>query len=70
MITKNDAIAIGKSIVAVCSREKEQSPASRENVNWACVHALDNLWYDVFPLRTKEQFNYNIAEFYKVVWPD
>ena len=70
MITKNDAIAIGKAIVAVCSRENEQSPASPENANWACVHALDNLWYDVFPLRTKEQFNYNNAEFHKAVWPD
>ena len=70
MITKNDAIAIGKSIVAACSREKEQSPDSRYNVNGACGYALDNLWYDVFPVRTKEQFKYNIVEFYNTVWPD
>lgn len=69
MITKNDAINIGKAIVQACEREKRQNPSSSYNVNGVCGYALDNLWYDVLPNKTKEKFNYSNAEFFNAVWP-
>lgn len=70
MITKADAIKIGKAIVAGANREKENQESQwvHFHVNGALVYALDNLWYDVFTCKLRESFDYNKEIFYKAVW--
>lgn len=70
MITKSDAIKIGKAIVAGTNREKNQyaEASVRFHVNGALVYALDNLWYDVFSAKLRESFGFDKDNFYKAVW--
>jgi hypothetical protein len=71
MITKQDAIKIGKAIVAGAACEKEQYKADagiRFHVNGALIYALDNLWYSVFSDKLKESFNFDKGNFYNIVW--
>ena len=70
MITKVDAIKIGKAVVAGANREKDKYSEAgvRYHVNGALVYALDNLWYDVFSAKLKEAFGFDRENFYKAVW--
>ena len=70
MITKSDAIKIGKAIVAGANREKERGESRwvHLHVNGTLVYALDNLWYDVFTAKLRESFGFDKDNFYKVVW--
>lgn len=69
MITKSDAIKIGKAIVAGANREKDMCNKSEHyHINGALVSALNNLWYDVFTAKLRESFDYNTENFYKAVW--
>jgi hypothetical protein len=66
MITKKDAIAVGKAIVAAATREKENYNNEKEPrwvANGVQFYALDNLWYDVFSNKLKEQFGYDRNKF-------
>jgi hypothetical protein len=71
MITKQDALNIGKAIVAGAAREKEQYngvSSIRFHVDGALIYALDNLWYTVFSNKLKEAFNFDKSNFYNAVW--
>jgi hypothetical protein len=73
MITKNDAIAIGKALVAAGKREKDNNyneQQARWTINGVLHIALQNLWFDVLPQRTKEQFGYNSEHFIQAVWEE
>ena len=66
MITKKDAIAVGKAVVAAANREKENHYNQQEPrwiINGVQFYALDNLWYDVFSNKLKEQFGYDRNKF-------
>lgn len=66
MITKKDAIMVGKAIVAAATREKENYNNEKEPcwiINGVQFYALDNLWYDVFSNKLKEQFGYDRNKF-------
>ena len=66
MITKKDAIAVGKAVVAAANREKENHHNQQEScciINGVQFYALDNLWYDVFSDKLKEQFGYDRNKF-------
>ena len=72
MITKKDAIALGKAIVQARDREvlfNDGDDKVRYHANGVCGYALDNLWYDVLPNKVKAQFNYDSAAFKDLVWP-
>ena len=86
MITKQDAIKLGKAITKVAAEaskpkllpitqtpapETQQEAAMRHCVRGTCIYALDNVWYDVLPVRTREQFGNNRDNFYKACdWPE
>lgn len=66
MITKKEAIMVGKAIVAAATREKENYNNEKEPcwiINGVQFYALDNLWYDVFSNKLKEQFGYDRNKF-------
>lgn len=77
MITKKEAIALGKAIVAARDREVLFNEVSfnasdakvRYHANGVCGYALDNLWYDVLPNKVKEQFGWSVEAFKDLVWP-
>lgn len=75
MLTKKDAITIGKTFVDAANKVKYKDNkiilggnASNEQINSVLIEALDSLWYDVFSEKVKEQFNYDKENFYKAVW--
>jgi hypothetical protein len=71
MITKKDAIEIGKAIVRANLLETQRDsvrPQARWSVNGATCNALLNLWYDVFPEKTKAQFDYSSSKFIELAW--
>lgn len=73
MITKKDAITLGKAIVQACHREvlfNSGNNTARYHANGVCGYALDNLWYDVLSDKVKAQFNYDNAAFKNLVWPE
>lgn len=66
MITKKDAIAIGKAIVAGCLAEQDNQynePNIVYALNGAALRGLENLWYDVFTNKLKEQFGYQLESY-------
>jgi hypothetical protein len=66
MITKKDAIAVGKAVVAAANREKENNNNEKEArwiINGVQFYALDNLWYDVFHNKLREQFGFDRDKF-------
>ena len=70
MITKKDAIAVGKAVVAAANREKETHYNQQEPrwiINGVLFYTLDNLWYDVFSSKLKEQFGYDRNKFFDEV---
>ncbi len=71
MLTKKDAIAVGKAVVAGATAEKDNCFDGRDEVyaiNGATHRILQNLWYDVLPERTKEVFDWNCQKFIDEVW--
>lgn len=61
MITKADAIKIGQAICAAVSREQQNAidkgcNRSRLAARGAGVYAMDNLWYDVLPIKVRDAF--------------
>lgn len=71
MITKKDAIAIGKAIVAGCKQEQDNN-FNEQNIsfalNGAALRGLQNLWYTVFSGKVKEQFGYDFEAYRKQIW--
>ena len=73
MITKKEAIIIGKAIVQACQREvlfNEGNDAVRYHANGVCGYALDNIWYEVLSNKVKAEFDYDNAAFKNLVWPE
>lgn len=61
MLTKKDAIAVGKTITSGAIAEKNNCFNRKDEVyaiNGAAHRMLQNLWYDVLPERTKEPFDW------------
>lgn len=57
MITAKEALAIGKTIVAGMNRETARyAPGSAEwlAARGAALNSIDDLWYDVLPLKVRE----------------
>lgn len=71
MITKSDAIAIGMALLDAADREKGNNPHNSEAryiINGTMHYALQNLWYDVLPMKTREQFGHDCNNFVNQVW--
>ena len=70
MLTKTDAIAVGKAFLAAANKEKDSSSTAEENyvINGVLIRALENLWYDLLTDKVKEKFNYNKENFLNAVW--
>jgi hypothetical protein len=74
MLTKKDAIAVGKAICDAARRVSETSAESERNLvhmgRGTCIYAMDNLWYDVFPPKVRDYFGLNKDAFYEACgWP-
>ena len=70
MITKSEAIKLGVAAYQGADREKENAYNERESVwsiNGTLHRILGNLWYDVFPAKLREKFNYSYEEYIKQV---
>ena len=70
MLTRKDAIAVGKAIVAGLKTEEARPELQgadnhrRYAARGATIHALDNIWYDVLTNQVKDAFDYNKELFY------
>lgn len=76
MITKDEAVKIGKMLVQAYNREstlhKAKYPADREAdfaMRGMLVRCIDELWYEVFSNKLKEKYNYNKTEYLNEIWP-
>ena len=71
MLTKKDAIAVGKALTAGAVQEVYNC-FSRPDENFAIKGAkhrmLQTLWYVVLPERTKESFDWDCQKFIDEVW--
>lgn len=81
MISKKDAIAIGKSYCDALKREQDnntgqtvvgtEAPRDEKQSNrvygarGVANYAMDNLWHDVLPVKVREAFEYNQDAFRK-----
>ena len=66
MITKKDAIALGKAISSGASAEKANCFNRQDEVyaiQGATYRMLNNIWYDVLPSKVKEQFGFDSQNF-------
>ena len=71
MLTKKDAIAVGKAMIAGAAAEKENCFNRQDEVyaiQGATHRMLNNLWYDVFPSKVKEAFGFDVQNFVDEVW--
>ena len=71
MITKANALQIGKAIVQAATAEKDNCFNRIDEVyaiNGAVHRMLQNLWYDVLPERTTEVFGWDCQKFIDEVW--
>lgn len=71
MLTKKDAVAVGKAVVAGAIAEKDNCFNRKDEVyaiNGAVHRMLQNLWYDALPARTKESFDLDCQKFIDEVW--
>lgn len=61
MLTRTDAIAVGKAFLQAARKEKDASSTAEENytINGVLIRALDNLWYDLLTDKVKEKFYFN-----------
>ena len=73
MITLSEAIKIGSAICGAVEKEsKNATPQeSTYRVRGCGIYALDNLWYDVLPVKVKVALNNDKDAFYKACnWPE
>lgn len=66
MITKENALQLGKAIVQAALSEKDNhwNEAHTCYAINGCLHrALNNIWYDVLPDKTKAGFDYDNQKF-------
>jgi len=66
MITKENALQIGKAMVKAAIAEKDNhwnEASTSYAINGSLHRALNNLWYDVLPDKTKQAFDYDNQEF-------
>lgn len=71
MLTKKDAIAVGKAMTAGAIAEKENCFNRQDEVyaiQGATHRMLSNIWYDVLPSKVKEAFDWNVQNFVDEVW--
>lgn len=65
MITKSDAIKLGKEIVQPALLVmSEPNNTLRHTMRGTVIIILDGLWYNVFDDKLKKSFNYNKDTFY------
>lgn len=73
MITKKDAINIGKAIVKALNMELDTDTPLPDVQRWAlrgsASRALNNLYYDVLPVKVRYQFAGTDDFFEQVNWP-
>lgn len=75
MITRKDAIKAGSAICNAAKRVTEEWVGLGQNEfrgkgRGACIYALDNLWYDVLPIKVRDTFVGGINVFYEECgWP-
>jgi hypothetical protein len=76
MMTLKDAIAVGSAICKVASRitsetaGRPQDQSLRHMGRGTCIYALDDLWYDVLPLKVRDQLGNSKERFYtECGWP-
>lgn len=73
MITRIDAINIGAAIIKgrnlEASRYKGEGTIAefRSAIRGTAIRALDNLWYDVLPIKVRESFGRSKDSFYTAV---
>ena len=71
MLTKKDAIAVGKAMTTGAVQEVYNC-FSRTDETYAIKGAthrmLQNLWHDVLPKKTKEAFDWDCQKFIDEVW--
>lgn len=65
MITKKDAIKLGKQIIQpALQAQKENCGNDGLTIRGTVINILDNVWYEVFDNKLKEQFGFNKENFY------
>lgn len=75
-MTRKEAISAGSAICKAAKRTSEENAGAhndqlRHAARGACIYALDNLWYDVVPLKVRDTFQHRKEEFYAACgWPD
>lgn len=74
MITKKDAINIGKAIVKALNMELDTVEPIPNVQRWAlrgsASRALNNLYYDVLPVKTRQQFAGTNDFLKQINWPE
>lgn len=71
MITRKDALAIGKAVAAGAEAEKENCFYRKDEcyaINGATHRMLQNFWYDVLTGKVKESFDWDCQKFIDEVW--
>jgi hypothetical protein len=65
MLTKSDAVKVGKAIVDAFNKEVEMNLSSFDmpTARGIAYSALQNIWYDVLPVKVREQFGYQYDNF-------
>lgn len=69
MITKKEAVLVGKQVILGLEREAANmdSTVLTPSQRGIAMYILDNLWYDVFTIKLKEQFGYDKQQYYRAV---
>ena len=69
MITKKEAILVGKQVILGLEREAANidSTVLTPSQRGIAMYILDNLWYDAFTIKLKEQFGNDKQQYYRAV---
>lgn len=74
MITVKDAIAVGAAICHAAqevSKDAATPDVQKHLVRGTCLTALDIIWYDVLPDKTRAMFSYSKDVYYRECgWPE
>lgn len=69
MITKKEAVLIGKQVILGLEREAANiaSTVLTPSQQGIAMYILDNLWYDAFTFKLKEQLGHDKQQYYRAV---
>lgn len=65
MITKKDAIKLGKEICKPAMEVINDTDHFALTIKGTCITIMDRMWFNVFDSKLKEQFLFNKENFYK-----